>query len=71
MNNCKDCAFWDSHQDYKGRTWHTCELPDWIEAGDWIANNEIAFFASASDDTGLTAGVITGPMFGCVRFVKD
>jgi len=33
-----------------------------------MTESDIAFYADASDDTGLHAGILTGALFGCIRF---
>ena len=67
MGNCKDCKFWEEHQDGR-KEWNTCEAADWVEYGDVIGESDIAIYATALDDTGLMTGLKTGPMFGCVKF---
>ena len=66
--NCKDCRFWESHTDSWNKTWRTCEAADWVARDDKIADDAFAIYAEALDDSGLEAGMKTGPMFGCVRF---
>lgn len=69
MGNCKDCRYWESHIDMRGRSWNTCEVASWVSRTDTIADNSIAIYADASDDTGLDAGIKTGPLFGCIKFM--
>jgi|GEM_PF-2895864 len=71
MGHCKDCKHWESHEDFRGKQWTTCEAPDWLGIADKISADGLAIFADASDDTGLNAGLKTGPMFGCVKFMKS
>lgn len=66
---CKDCRFWESHTDMRNKSWNTCEAADWVDRGQKIADDGLAIYADASDDSGLEAGMKTGPMFGCIRFV--
>jgi len=61
--NCKDCKFWDKRDT-------ECNHIDWIEDNKSMKGNNFALFATASDDQGLTAKFKTGPLFGCVQFVK-
>ncbi len=74
MNTCKTCKWW-------GRTYPgVCEGErgnviqnggDYPLTGHTYANSDRAGFAihaDASDDTGLTAHLVTGPDFGCVRW---
>ena len=68
MGHCKDCNYWDSHVDTRNKSWHTCEASDWVERDATIGDEDLAVYASATDDTGLDAGLKTGPMFGCVKF---
>lgn len=68
MGHCKDCKFWESHGDRRNNSWHTCELPDWVEREAKVGDDSFAIYAEAHDDSGLTAGLKTGPMFGCIKF---
>lgn len=68
MGNCKDCKYWESYWDGR-KTWNTCEVADWVGQTDAIADDAIALYADALDDSGLEAGMKTGPMFGCIKFV--
>jgi hypothetical protein len=68
MKNCKDCTYWGSHTDQYGRTWTECESANWVDRTGTLENDELGYYADASDDTGLTAGLKTGPTFGCVRW---
>jgi hypothetical protein len=68
MGHCKDCKHWESHTAGPNKSWHTCEAPDWVDYDAKIGDGDFAIYAHASDDTGLTAGLKTGPMFGCIKF---
>lgn len=68
MGFCKDCKHWESHSDVRNRAWHTCSAADWVERGTEIGEDGLAIYADATDDSGLDAGLRTGPMFGCVKF---
>lgn len=70
MGNCKDCKYWEAHNDGRNR-WNTCEAADWVYYKDKIGDSDIAIFADASDDTGLDCGLKTGPMFGCVKYQPE
>ena len=71
MGHCKDCKYWESHSDMFNKSWMTCEAPNWVERDTKIGDADFAIFADASDDSGLTVGLKTGPMFGCIKFQKD
>jgi len=60
MGNCKDCKNWD-------KNYHTCDV-DWVNQNKLIVEDNFALYADAHDDSGLQAGLKTGPMFGCVKF---
>lgn len=60
MGNCKDCTKWYRRD-------QTCRV-DWVERSDRVEEGEMAIFAEAHDDSGLMAGLKTGPLFGCVQF---
>ncbi len=68
MGNCKNCKYWEAHLDTRNRDWHTCEAPAWVEYHAPIGEADFAIFADAHDDSGLMAGLKTGPLFGCVKF---
>lgn len=72
MGNCKDCKFWESHTDqwYKSwnKSWNACEAVNWVNRSEKISDSSFAIYADASDDSGLDAGLKTGPMFGCIKF---
>lgn len=61
MGYCKDCKFWGVV--YSG----VCDKEKRIQS-DPESTFEIEAFAL--DDSGLEANLVTGPMFGCVHFVK-
>ena len=69
MGHCKDCKHWESHIDTRNRSWHTCEAANWVERDSKIGDDDLAIYADANDDSGLDAGLKTGPMFGCVKFL--
>jgi hypothetical protein len=78
MNRCKDCRFWEEHGTFPPfggkalKTWHECERPEWVAQDATIPDDAIALYADASDDTGLNAGMKTGPLFGCILWqAKD
>ena len=68
MGFCKDCRYWEFHHDTRDKQWMTCDLAEWVEYDSKIAEDGFAFYADASDDSGLYAGVKTGPLFGCLHF---
>ncbi|NUX58681.1 hypothetical protein [Paraburkholderia youngii] len=68
MGRCKDCKYWESHTDMRNKSWQTCEAPQWVDYAAKIGDADFAIYADASDDTGLQAGLKTGPMFGCIKF---
>jgi len=68
MGNCKDCRHWEHHHDMRNKKWSTCNSVDWVGYDQSIDDCDAAIYADASDDSGLEAGLKTGPMFGCVQF---
>ncbi len=66
MGNCKDCRHWWQH----GNEWNTCNAVDWVAFDEPIDASIAAIYADAHDDSGLDAGLKTGPMFGCVQFLQ-
>lgn len=68
MGNCKDCKFWEFRVDMYNKSWNTCEAVAWVDYDSRIGDDSFAIYASASDDSGLEAGLKTGPMFGCNKF---
>ena len=66
--NCKNCKFWEYHN--TGReSWHSCGMVDCTELGYKVADDAFSLYAEALDNSGLETGLITGPMFGCIKFV--
>lgn len=66
---CKDCKYWHKEQEYGGKSWMTCGAVEvFVEREDDIGEAGFALYASAWDDSGLDAGMKTGPLFGCVKF---
>jgi len=61
MGNCKDCKKYDKRGQF-------CNAAYWVEPREKLATDALAFYANAHDDSGLEAGVKTGPMFGCIKF---
>lgn len=68
MGNCKDCKHWRNALGHM--TWNTCEHPDTVEHDARIAEDDFALHVDVHDDSGLTCGLKTGPMFGCLKFVS-
>jgi hypothetical protein len=66
--NCKDCKYWETHTDCRGKSWSTCEAAPWVGRSYKISDDSFAIYADASDDSGLECGLKTGPMFGCIKF---
>lgn len=66
--NCKDCRYWESHVDMRGNSWNTCNAADWVSRSHKVDGADFAIYAEAHYDSGLDAGLKTGPMFGCVQF---
>ena len=62
---CKNCKFWGEYY-YEGNT--LCNYAKWVEKTDNIKEDDFAYFATASDDYDLDAGIKTGPLFGCNKF---
>jgi len=63
MNHCKDCKFWEPDD-------QTCNYADWLELENTIVVDEFGYYAYACDDSGLSAGIKTGPTFGCIKWVS-
>jgi len=61
MNHCKDCKYWDDYD-------QTCDNATWFELEDRFEGEEFGCYADAHDDSGLSAGVKTGPMFSCIKW---
>ena len=68
MGYCKDCRNWRSHFGEFGKTWQTCEGVDWTDMTDRINEDGFALYAESDDNSGLSAGLRTGPLFGCIKF---
>jgi hypothetical protein len=68
MGNCKDCVFWKYHVDQWKKEWNQCEKASDAHRAYKPKDDGFFVFAEASDDSGLWAGLVTGPMFGCVNF---
>jgi len=68
MGNCKNCDHWRVVSDMRGRTYTECNKVPWVETGQAMCADSFAVYAEASDDSGQTTGLKTGPMFGCVQF---
>lgn len=68
MGNCKDCLHWEHHIDMRNKQWSTCSSVDWVAVDATIDERVAAIYADACDDSGLDAGLKTGPMFGCIQF---
>ena len=71
MGICRDCRFWEQHHDMYNRKWHECSVVNWVDKDAKVGENEMALYADATDDTGLTVGLKTGAMFGCFLFQQD
>jgi len=61
--NCKDCKFWNKHNT-------ECNKIDWLETSKPLTGNDFALDADFLDDQGLQLHLKTGPLFGCIQFVK-
>ena len=62
MGHCENCRWWGV--DYEG----VCDLPDTVDKHKYSIVFDI--MATALDDSGLEAQLITGPDFGCVLFAE-
>jgi len=73
MGNCKDCRFWKHHNDHFKRKWNECEAVDLKDhySDKLEKDDDFGVYAYASDDTGLNSGLLTGPMFGCIKFQPE
>lgn len=58
MGFCKDCKHWGRLYD------KVCDRQEQIQD----PSQEFWIDAWASDDTGLSANLVTAPLFGCVQF---
>ena len=66
---CSQCAHWDTDcHTAIGKGFHECNLPEWKSRGDKMGISEIGYYAEAYDDSGMTAGIVTGHNFGCMYF---
>lgn len=78
MGNCKDCEYWARHETIvsgftpsKGvKVWHTCEAVDTADWDEAAQDHGFALYVEADDDSGLSAVLKTGALFGCTKFVK-
>ena len=63
INHCKDCKFWsndiDLECDYSNNNTHKDIFFD---------NSSFELDSGADDDQGSYAKLMTGPMFGCIKF---
>lgn len=69
MGNCKNCKYWKTLNDGY-RTWSICDNVDSLEHSDKIARDGFAIFADCHDNSGMYAGLKTGPDFGCIKFIE-
>lgn len=63
MPTCDTCKYWKASYLKKGKM--CCDFIDTISAEKPPSNVELE--ATASDDSGLMAELVTGPKFGCVH----
>lgn len=68
MGNCKDCKYWARYELFEGVMWRECEYPTYGYLKDNVEDNDFALYVEVLDDSGLTLGMKTGPMFGCLKF---
>jgi hypothetical protein len=68
LGYCKNCKFWKHHENDYGKKWNSCEVAGWGERGDKFSSDALAIFVHVHDDSGLEAGLMTGPEFGCIKF---
>ena len=69
---CKDCKFWrTSEKAFSNKTVSECDRLNWADRYETIGDDEAAIYADATDESGLEAGLKTGPMFGCIKFVQS
>jgi hypothetical protein len=69
IGHCKDCKYWKSHTDAWNKSWTECDYAAWFSREGTLNNDDFGYYADASDDQGLEAGMKTGPMFGCIKFM--
>ena len=60
MGHCKDCLFWEPYRNVM-----VCVKATTYDA----INSSCSVEAAADDDSGLDAWLVTGPEFGCVKFL--
>ena len=68
MSTCKNCKYWKHLTNQYNDRWDECTAADWFDRNGPITGKQFGVYADASDDTGLSAGFMTGPDFGCVNF---
>lgn len=68
MGNCQDCQHWRHIVNVGNEKYTECGIVDWLEPNDAVPIDGFAIYANAPDDTGLRAGLKTGPLFGCTFF---
>lgn len=68
MNTCKNCRHWEHITTMEGKQYTECNAVNWADRYDKIEGNNFAVYGDAADDTGLDAGLKTGPDFSCVQF---
>ena len=65
MGHCKDCRHWNKDS-------FSCETVEWMD--DYADSNtspgeyDFKLAVVYDDDQGLSVGLKTGPMFGCVQY---
>lgn len=65
---CKDCKYWETHKSPDGNNWTTCVVVTLSPYDAPIAEDGFAIYAEAAEDSWLTCGIKTGPLFGCTKF---
>jgi hypothetical protein len=65
---CKDCDHWTEHTNQYRESWIECGLAEWYDRKGVLHDDLFGYYAQSDDDSGLDAGIKTGPMFGCVKF---
>lgn len=67
VGHCKDCKHW--HQALGHVHWNTCEAANTeVDYDTPMPEDGFGLYAHVNDDCGLSAGVKTGPLFGCIKF---
>jgi hypothetical protein len=61
MATCDNCKWWSLYHE------RACDFVDTVHST-VDASTLFTIEATASDDTGLEARLITGPKFGCIKF---